>query len=135
MNFARPRAMWVCARSALPEFNWDEGERRTQRALELDPNDPEANRIMGSILMHRGAFDASRKYHEKAMELSPSDAYVKGRSAAFYNFTKAYPRVPRRCSTRPESLTHFCMSGASRSASLCLTTSVDFAKRSRRRSD
>ena len=86
-NFARPRAMWVCARSALPEFDWDDGERRTQRALELDPNDPEANRIMGSILMHRGAFDASRKYHEKAMALSPSDAYVKGRSAAFYNFS------------------------------------------------
>ena len=86
-NFARPRAMWVCARSALPEFDWDDGERRTQRALELDPNDPEANRIMGSILMHRGAFDASRKYHEKAMELSPSDAYVKGRSAVFYNFS------------------------------------------------
>ncbi len=86
-NFARPRAMWVCARSGLPEFDWDDGERRTQRALELDPNDPEANRIMGSILMHRGAFDASRKYHEKAMELSPSDAYVKGRSAAFYNFS------------------------------------------------
>ncbi len=86
-NFARPRAMWVCARSALPEFDWDDGERRTQRALELDPNDPEANRIMGSILMHRGAFDASRKYHEKAMELNPSDAYVKGRSAAFYNFS------------------------------------------------
>ena len=86
-NFGRPRAMWVCARSALPEFDWDDGERRTQRALELDPNDPEANRIMGSILMHRGAFDASRKYHEKAMELSPSDAYVKGRSAAFYNFS------------------------------------------------
>jgi adenylate cyclase len=86
-NFARPRAMWVCARSALPEFDWDDGERRTQRALELDPNDPEANRIMGSILMHRGAFDASGKYHEKAMVLSPSDAYVKGRSAAFYNFS------------------------------------------------
>jgi adenylate cyclase len=79
--------MWVCARSGLPEFDWEDGERRTQRALELDPNDPEANRVMGSILMHRGAFDASRKYHEKAMALSPSDAYVKGRSAAFYNFS------------------------------------------------
>ncbi len=86
-NFGRPRAMWVCARSGLPEFDWEDGERRTQRALELDPNDPEANRVMGSILMHRGAFDASRKYHEKAMALSPSDAYVKGRSAAFYNFS------------------------------------------------
>ncbi len=86
-SFARPRAMWVCARSGLPDFDWEDGERRTQRALELDPNDPEANRIMGSILMHRGAFDAARKYHEKAMALSPSDAYVKGRSAAFYNFS------------------------------------------------
>jgi adenylate cyclase len=86
-NFARPRAMWVCARSGLPDFDEDDGERRTQRALELDPNDPEANRVMGSILMHRGAFDAARKYHEKAMALSPSDAYIKGRSAAFYNFS------------------------------------------------
>jgi adenylate cyclase len=86
-NFARPRAMWVCASSALPEFDEDDGERRVQRALELDPNDPEANRVMGSILMHRGAFDASREYHEKAMALSPSDAYIKARSAAFYNFS------------------------------------------------
>jgi len=86
-NFSRPRAMWVCARSGLPEFDMEDGERRTQRALELDPNDPEANRIMGSILMQRGAYEASRKYHEKAMELSPSDAYIKGRSAAFYNFS------------------------------------------------
>lgn len=86
-SFARPHAMWVCARSGLPDFDWDDGERRTQHALALDPNDPEANRIMGSILMHRGAFDASRKFHEKAMALSPSDAYVKGRSAAFYNFS------------------------------------------------
>ena len=85
-NFARPRAMWVCARSGLPNFDEEDGEKRIQRALELDPNDPEANRIMGSILMHRGAFDASRRYHEKAMALSPSDAYIKGRSAAFYNF-------------------------------------------------
>jgi class 3 adenylate cyclase/TolB-like protein/tetratricopeptide (TPR) repeat protein len=94
-NFGRPRAMWVCARSGLPEFDWDDGERRTQRALELDPNDPEANRVMGSILMHRGAFDAARQYHEKAMALSPSDAYIKGRSAAFYNFAGEPERALR----------------------------------------
>jgi tetratricopeptide (TPR) repeat protein len=94
-SFARPHAMWVCARSGLPDFDWDDGERRTQRALELDPNDPEANRVMGSILMHRGAFDAARKFHEKAMTLSPSDAYVKGRSAAFYNFSGEPERALR----------------------------------------
>lgn len=58
----------------------------THRALQLDPNDSEANRIMGSVQMAKGAFDASRRYHEKAMELSPNDAYIKGRSAAFYTF-------------------------------------------------
>ena len=85
-NFARPQAMWVCSRSHYPGWNWDDLQSRTQRALELDPNDPEANRIMGSILMQRGRFDAARQYHEKAMALSPSDAYIKARSAAFYTF-------------------------------------------------
>jgi class 3 adenylate cyclase/TolB-like protein len=83
-NFSRPRAMWVCARAGLPDFDWDDGERRTQRALELDPNDPDAHRVMGSIKMNQREFEVSRQYHEKAMELSPSDAYIKGRSAAFF---------------------------------------------------
>ena len=86
-EFGRPLAMRVCAASGLAGFDWDEGERRVQRALELDPNDPEANRIMGAIQMYTGRFDAARRYHEKAMGLSPSDAYIKGRSAAFYNFS------------------------------------------------
>jgi len=85
-NFARPRAMLVCAASGLPEFDLDEGIRSVERALELDPNEPEANRIMGSIKMFIGEFDAARQYHEKAMAISPSDAYIKGRSAAYYNF-------------------------------------------------
>jgi adenylate cyclase len=85
-NFARPRAMWVCARAGLSDFDWDEAQNGVQRALELDPNDPEATRIMGSILLYRGAYDASRQYHEKALSLSPSDAYIRARSAAFYNF-------------------------------------------------
>jgi adenylate cyclase len=85
-DFGRPRAMWVCARSGLPDFDWADAERRVQSAIELDPNDPDAYRIMGSILMHKGSFDDSRRYHERAMALSPSDAYIKGRSVAFYNF-------------------------------------------------
>ena len=78
--------MLVCSTSALPEFDLGEGIRSIERALELDPNEPEANRIMGSIKMHIGQFDAARQYHEKAMSISPSDAYIKGRSAAYYNF-------------------------------------------------
>jgi adenylate cyclase len=86
-DFGRPRAMWVCARSGLPDFDWDDAERRIQRVIELDPSEPDAHRIMGSILMYRGRFGDSRRHHERAMTLSPSDAYIKGRSAAFYNFS------------------------------------------------
>jgi adenylate cyclase len=85
-NFGRSYAMRICAVSGLPNFDYKEGERIMQRALELDPNDPEANRIMGSVQMVKGDFEASRRSHEKAMELSPNDAYIKGRSAAFYTF-------------------------------------------------
>jgi TolB-like protein len=70
-EFGRPHAMWVCARSGLPDFDVDDGERRIRHALELDPNDPEANRIMGAIMMVRGKFEASRTYHEKAMAPQP----------------------------------------------------------------
>jgi hypothetical protein len=86
-NFGRPYAMKVCAVSGLPNFDNEEGERLTQRALQLDPNDPEANRIMGSVQMAKGDFEAARRYHEKALELSPSDAYIKARSAAFHTFS------------------------------------------------
>ncbi len=41
---------------------------------------------MGSVQMAKGDYEAARRYHEKAMELSPNDAYIKGRSAAFYTF-------------------------------------------------
>jgi adenylate cyclase len=85
-NFARPHAMLTCAWSHLSDFDLGEGTRHVERALELDPNEPEANRIMGSIKLGSNEFEASRQYHEKAMSLSPSDAYIKGRSAAFYNF-------------------------------------------------
>lgn len=85
-TFARAQAMWVCSAASLADYDWDDGRKRVQKALELDPNDPEANRIMGSILMQEFKFDASLSYHRKAMELAPNDAYVLGRCAAFHIF-------------------------------------------------
>jgi class 3 adenylate cyclase len=85
-NFARPHAMLTCAWSNLPDFNLSEGTRHVERALKLDPNEPEAHRIMGSIKMGANDFETSRYHHERALALSPSDAYIKGRSAAFYTF-------------------------------------------------
>ena len=84
--FARPWAMSVCALSGLPDFNLDEGERRVQRALELDANDPDASRIMGVIRVYRGDFEGARQHVEKAITASPSDAYIRSRASAFFSF-------------------------------------------------
>ncbi|WP_245262748.1 adenylate/guanylate cyclase domain-containing protein [Ensifer sp. BR816] len=85
-GFGRPFAMHVCSWSSLPSFDLEAGELQTAHALELDPTDPEAHRIMGAIKMKRGDFVASRFHHERAIELAPNDAYTIGRCAAYYVF-------------------------------------------------
>jgi adenylate cyclase len=94
-SYARPWAMSVCSLAGLPGFDLDDGERRIQRALELDPNEPEANRIMGVIRMYRGDFDSASKHVEKAMAMSPSDAYVRSRASSFYIFAGDSERALR----------------------------------------
>ena len=86
-NFARPITMYVCAWSAMPDFDRSAGEQRVAQALELDSADPESHRVMGSLKMMSGDFSASLRHHERAMELAPNDAYMLGRCAAFYTFS------------------------------------------------
>ena len=82
-----PAYAWrICASSWLPEFNLEREKHYIDRALELDPNNPEAQRIMGVVQMINGDFEAGRYHHERAMELSPCDAYIMARSASFYTF-------------------------------------------------
>ncbi|GGH36726.1 TolB amino-terminal domain-containing protein [Cribrihabitans marinus] len=86
-NFARPFAMEVCAWSYRPDFDLRQAEMLLNRAMELDPADPELHRIFGVLMikLHRD-HDASRRHHERAMSLAPNDAYIIGRCAAFYSF-------------------------------------------------
>ena len=82
-----PAYAWrICASSWLPEFNLEREKHYIDRALELDPNNPEAQRIMGVVQMINGDFEAGRYHHERAMELSPCDAYIMARSASFFTF-------------------------------------------------
>ncbi len=75
-----------CAASGLPDFDLDEAMKTIQKAIELDENDAEAHRMMGSAQMLYRDFEAAEYHHCRAMELNPSDAYIKARSAAFYTF-------------------------------------------------
>jgi TolB-like protein len=85
-NYGLAYAWHVCSSSRLPDFDAEKGFRYITRALELDENDAEAHRIMGSYQMSMGNFESAERHHCRAMELNPSDAYIRSRTAAFYTF-------------------------------------------------
>ena len=70
----------------MPDFDNDKGFKYAKKAIELDENDAESHRIMGAYQMFKGNFEASEHHHCRAMELSPNDAYIRARTAAFYTF-------------------------------------------------
>jgi TolB-like protein len=85
-NYGLAYAWYVCSASWLPDFDDEKGFRYITKALELDENDAEAHRIMGSWQMVMGNFDSAEHHHCRAMELNPNDAYIRARTAAFYTF-------------------------------------------------
>lgn len=92
-NYGLAYAWHVCSASRLPDFDADKGFRYITRALELDENDAETHRIMGSYQMGMGNFEASEYHHNRAMELNPSDAYIRCRTAAFHTFNRRPERA------------------------------------------
>ena len=105
-----PAYAWrICASSWLPEFNLDKEKHFIDRALELDPNNPEAQRIMGVVQMITGDFKASRYHHERAMELSPCDAYIMARSVSFYTFNGEPDRATKIIELSDVQLWNHCI--------------------------
>ena len=76
----------VCAASELPEFAIPAGEADISRALELDPCDAEANRIASFFELLKDNHDQAATLMRRAIELNPSDAYIKARCAAVMTF-------------------------------------------------
>lgn len=102
-NYGPAHAWRICAASWLPEFNLNENTRYIERALELDPNNPEAQRIMGVVQMFKNNYEAARYHHQRAMQLSPSDAYILARCASFYSYN-GEPEVAQQILKRATDL-------------------------------
>ena len=85
-NYSLPYAWWVCSASRIPGFDSDKGLKYVKKAIELDENNAEAHRIMGSYQMWLRDFEAAEHHHRRAMALNPSSAYIRARTAAFYTF-------------------------------------------------
>ena len=83
-NYARAHAWKTCSlannaewfQEEMPDGWMDEAFASVNQALELDPHDPEAHRIMGAIkLLFEGDMEKAIFHHEKAIEICPSDTY------------------------------------------------------------
>ena len=84
-NYARAYAWKACSTATVAQWdperfggNWLEScFDSVSHAMDIDPDDAEAHRILGAIRMFKGEFDASLNHHEKARDLCPSDAYIR----------------------------------------------------------
>ena len=83
-NYSRAHAWKACSLSNLSDWedNNDPENRKNiidiaYKAIELNPNDPEANRIMGSIkFFFEKDYDLGKYHFEKARNLNPSDIWL-----------------------------------------------------------
>ena len=121
-SYARAHAWRACSLSNLAD--WEENPdpdmfasaiKSANLALELDPNEPEVHRIMGSIkLWFERDYDMGKYHFEKARELCPSDVFIICRYATmliyFGEFEKALGELER--AMRLDPFSHDLLFGA-----------------------
>ncbi len=89
-QYGRAHAWRACAIATLAEWTGDdyvdECLAAGQRGLELDENEPECHRIMGSLSMYNRDFDKAEYHFQRVLDLNPNNAYLVGRMGELYNF-------------------------------------------------
>ena len=68
--------------------NWmEDAFASVNRAMEIDPDDPEAHRILGAIkLMFEGDMEKAIFHHKKAIEICPSDTFHLARYSVLLSY-------------------------------------------------
>ena len=94
-NYARAFAWKTCSLANNSEWfpedmpdNWmEEAFASVNKAMEIDPDDPEAHRILGAVkLMFEGDIEKAIFHHKKAIEICPSDTYHIARYAVLLSY-------------------------------------------------
>jgi TolB-like protein/Tfp pilus assembly protein PilF len=89
---ARAYAYLACAKS-YPYFKDRKHDRLgpctdlAQHAIELDPTEAEAHRILGGIHLCRGEHDISRIYFERAQQIHPGHSHILAHTARYHMHT------------------------------------------------
>ena len=133
-NYARAHAWKTCSLANNSEWfpndmpdDWmNDAFSSVNKAIDLDPNDPEAHRILGAIkLLFEGDFEKAIFHHEKAIEICPSDTFHIARYAVLLCFLgepeKAMEQIKRAMRIDP-----FCSDLVLETEGLCHFVSSDF---------
>ena len=89
-NLGRAQAWLACAVATRDEWlgvkdedlYWSMG----RRALELDADDPEVHRIMGSLSLIKEDFENALYHFTRALEITPNHAYIVAHAGNVYNY-------------------------------------------------
>ena len=89
-DYGRAYAWWACGIRTLDEWTGeehrDEAIKAGRRALELDDNEAESHRIMGTMALYERDYEKTEYHFQRALELNPNHVYIVGRLGELYNF-------------------------------------------------
>jgi len=90
-EYGRAHAWRACSMATLGEWtgdpkHLDECFASGKRGIELDDNDAECHRIMGSLSLYTQEFDRASYHFQRALELNPNHAYIVGRTGELHVF-------------------------------------------------
>ena len=89
-EYGRAYAWRACAIATLSEWTGEDHRNESlasgRRGLELDENEPECHRIMGSLSLYDRDLDKAKYHFQRVLDLNPNNAYLVGRMGELYNF-------------------------------------------------
>lgn len=89
-EFGRAQAWLACAIATRDEWlgvvNEDLYWSMGRRALEMDSDDAEVHRIMGSVSLYKEDFDNALYHYTRALEITPNHAYIVAHAGNVYNY-------------------------------------------------
>ncbi len=91
-GFARAHAWRACAFAntwvdGRTDALLEEALASVQTALQLDPGESEAHRILGAICLTKREFERAEKHYMRAGALNPNDSDIMAQTANFFSFT------------------------------------------------
>ena len=89
-EYGRAHTWRACSIVNLAEWTgddyWEEAVAGGRRGLELDENEAERHRVMGSLSLYSRDFEKAKYHFQRAIALNPNHPYLVGRMGELYNF-------------------------------------------------